>query len=119
MSTVEKGRVGENLADVYFSGLGYDVIARNYRRGRGEIDLVLRKNDEIVFVEVKYWSAYSEDAIEYGINPGKRARILRSSRHFLMENPQYDEFHIRYDVLFLPGTGKTARHIRDAFGEDK
>ncbi len=54
MSTTEKGIYGEKIASRILTSCGYDVIDRNWRCRFGEIDLVTKKNDILVFVEVKY-----------------------------------------------------------------
>jgi putative endonuclease len=118
MNTVEKGRKGEAIAECYFTKKGYAVIRKNYRKGRGEIDLILGKEGEIVFVEVKHWPALSGENMEYGIGFEKKRRILSTSKLFLLENPEYDESRIRYDVLFIPESEKDMVHLTDAFREE-
>jgi putative endonuclease len=118
MNTVEKGRKGETLAENYFKERGFSVIQRNYRRGRGEIDLILRKESDLVFVEVKYWTSLSSEDMEYGIGIEKKRRILSTSKLFLLENPEYDGSGIRYDVLFIPESAQDVVHLEDAFRED-
>ncbi|MDR2589074.1 MAG: YraN family protein [Spirochaetales bacterium] len=117
-STAEKGRQGEKEAEIFLQKAGYSIIERNYRRTGGEIDLIVRKNDEIIFAEVKKWSTFNEESMEQGIPRSKMRRILKTSRAFLMEHPEFDDFHIRYDIVFLPGAGKEAHHIKDAFREE-
>ena len=53
MNRARRGRGYERVALDYLRGDGYDIIAANYRHGRNEIDIVCRKNNELVFVEVK------------------------------------------------------------------
>jgi putative endonuclease len=47
------GRAGEELAAVHLRGLGYEVLARNFKCRKGEIDLVCRRGGEVSLVEVK------------------------------------------------------------------
>ena len=118
MNTFEKGRKGEAIAESYFKARGFTVLRKNYRKGRGEIDLILGKEREIVFVEVKHWPALSEDNMEYVIGFSKKNRILSTSKMFLLENPEYEESEIRFDVLFIPEMEKDIVHLTDAFRED-
>ena len=118
MTTSEKGRKGEEEAAVFFGALGYTVVERNYRGPRGEIDLIVRKDDELVFAEVKRWASLEKDTLEQGIPRRKRHRIVKTSKAFLAEHPEFDGFSIRYDVFFVPGTGRETHHIQDAFREE-
>ena len=62
MSTIITGRHGEDLACEYLKGIGYKILARNYRIRGGEIDIVAKDGEYLVFVEVK--SRWSH---EYGL----------------------------------------------------
>ena len=118
MNSSEKGRIGEKEAVVFFQEAGYTVLEKNYRRPGGEIDLIVAKAGELVFVEVKHWTSYDEESLERGIGKRKRQKIMKTSKHYLWEHPEFDDCVIRYDVLFVPGTGRKARHIQDAFREE-
>jgi putative endonuclease len=118
MTSAEKGKRGEEDAEIFFKDAGYTVLARNYRKPCGEIDLIVRKGDELVFAEVKRWTSYAEDSLEQGIPRKKMERIVRTSKYYLREYPQFEGFAIRYDVLFVPGTGRKVHHIQDAFREE-
>ncbi|MDR3199877.1 MAG: YraN family protein [Spirochaetales bacterium] len=118
MTTFEKGRQGEEEALAFFQEEGYTALERNYRRPRGEIDLIVRRGDEIIFAEVKRWASLSAGDLEQGIPRRKMRRIMETSKFYLMEHPEFDGFSIRYDVLFVPGTGRKVHHIQDAFREE-
>jgi putative endonuclease len=118
MNSAEKGKKGEEEAGKFFCDAGYHVLAKNYRKPRGEIDLIVGKDDELVFAEVKCWASYTEEALEHGIPRRKMKRIVETSKYYLAEHPEFDGFSIRYDVLFVPGTGRKVHHIQDAFREE-
>ncbi|MDR1931804.1 MAG: YraN family protein [Spirochaetales bacterium] len=118
MTTSEKGRRGEEEALAFFLKGGYTVLEKNYRKSRGEIDLIVRKDDELVFAEVKHWTSFDAGELEQGIPRRKIKRIVETSKFYLMEHPGFDGFSIRYDVLFVPGTGRKVHHIQDAFREE-
>ena len=118
MTNTQKGKEGEKEAVDFFRKAGYIVLARNYRKPWGEIDLIAAKDSEVVFVEVKCWTSYGADSLERGIGRRKKHRIMETSKSYLLEHPEFDGYSIRYDVLFVPGTGRTARHIEDAFREE-
>jgi len=118
MTSSQKGEIGEEEAAEFFRQAGYTVLQKNYRGKRGEIDLVAAKDSELVFVEVKRWTSYGADSLERGIGPRKRHRIMETSKQYLLEHPEFDDCSIRYDVLFVPGTGRKVCHIEDAFREE-
>jgi putative endonuclease len=118
MTSFQKGKKGEEEAAGFFCTLGYTVCARNYRGPQGEIDLIVQKDDELVFAEVKKWTFYGEETLEQSLARRKRQRIVETSKRYLLEHPEFDGFSIRYDVLFVPGTGREVHHIQDAFREE-
>lgn len=65
------GRAGEDFAAVYLTGLGYEVLRRNFRCRRGEIDLVCRRGEEVLLVEVKTRSGDSHGAPAEAVDTGK------------------------------------------------
>jgi putative endonuclease len=118
MTSSQKGKKGEEAAADFFRETGYTILARNYRGSTGEIDLVAAKDGQVVFVEVKHWTLYGVESLERGIGQRKQKRIVATSKQYLLEHPEFDDCSIRYDVLFVPGTGRKAHHIQDAFREE-
>ncbi|MBI9105489.1 MAG: YraN family protein [Spirochaetales bacterium] len=114
---MNKGRDGEDLVCEYLSGIGWEILQRNYRTPRAEIDIIALDDDEIVFVEVKRWDTLEFDSIEYGITRRKRERIISCSKYYLADNEWYQEKSVRYDVVFHKGCMSGLEHIRNAFTE--
>jgi putative endonuclease len=108
-----KGEEGERKAAEYLQAKGYEVLARNYRTRRGEIDLVARKGGKVVFVEVKNWTALGQDSLGQAIGAEKRHRIVSAARHFLHEHPPAPGCSFAFDVVLLKEREIT--HIEDAF----
>jgi putative endonuclease len=108
-----RGRSGEEAAARYLAGQGWRVLARNWRGGRGEIDIVAQEGECVVFVEVK---SHSDPAwLEWSVGPDKRRRIVSASRRWLLAHPQSDSSLVRYDVVLV--SGGSVDHIRNAFGD--
>ena len=116
VSSVRKGRLGEDRAAAYLEAEGFDVVGRNVRWRGGEVDVVARKGDLVVFCEVKRWETYDEEAMEYAVDGRKRHRIITTARAFLADHCEYDGFHVRFDVIFV-GRRAYVRHIPGAFTE--
>ena len=97
------GDIGEGLARDYLTTKGYKVIESNYWKPWGEIDLVTRKGDRIVFFEVKTRDARNISAFspEQSVNHSKRMKLQRTCETYLAERncPQDQEWQI--DVLAL------------------
>lgn len=125
MPLAGRGRTGkraEDIACAHLEARGYRIVARNWRRPEGEIDLVAEDARTCVFVEVRSrtGSAYG-DPLET-ISPQKRARIIRAARLFLHESaPGADGF--RFDVIGVTFPEDDVAepvcvHVPDAFRAD-
>lgn len=120
MSRRETGVFGESLALRYLVGKGYEVLERNYRSRHGEIDLILRRDGILVFVEVKARRGTGfGDPLE-AVTFNKQARVRRMAEAYLAEmGAEFaDGFEeIRFDavgILFADGANEI-RHVEDAF----
>ena len=110
------GDRGEALALEYLAEKGYTPIERNYRTRFGEIDLVVRDEGTLVFVEVKLRRGTDFGNPLEAVTPRKRARIRLVAELYLAEKgTSYDE--VRFDVVgILLRAGKPeVRHVEDAF----
>lgn len=110
-NTTQRGMEGENRATDFFVSLGYEVVARNYRYLKSEIDLIVRKNNLLVFVEVKLRTSVKFGFPEQSVNPRKRTKILEGAAHYL-EATQW-QGQVRYDIVAIHGSAIT--HFEDAF----
>jgi putative endonuclease len=116
-TTTGRGARGEERAAEYLRGRGWDILARNVRSRRGEVDLVAGRDDMIAFVEVKAWEALGPADLEYAIGPAKRRRIRDAARLFLSRRPDLAGRRARFDVVLLAGDPPRVRHLEDAFTE--
>jgi putative endonuclease len=109
------GRNGEEKAAAALEQAGMSIVARNVRSPRGEVDIVALDGDVLVFVEVKSWSTYGFEELQYGINLKKRRRIIETAKYFLAAHREYNGMAVRFDVVFV---GKDAlTHLASAFME--
>jgi putative endonuclease len=111
MNTRAKGLAGERRAEDFLLGRGYEVLARNFRTRRGEVDLIVRKPGRVAFVEVKNWDVLSRDSLGLAIGPAKRRRIVEVARAYLAAHPLVER--PGFDVILLRGA--EVLHLEDAF----
>ena len=117
-STVTVGKSGEDKACEYLQNLNYNIIARNFRRRGGEIDIIAKDREILVFIEVKTLPSGNIETLEHELNLRKQKRIIETSKRFLEINRQYNDSIIRFDVLVIDMPGFPAvYHIKDAFSE--
>lgn len=99
----EKGYKGEREARRYLEKIGCRVISQNYYTSYGEIDLIAQKEKTLFFVEVKSWNSVSPEFLLNSITREKRRRIFQSSQVFLQSYPEYADYQLQFDVLFIKG----------------
>jgi putative endonuclease len=110
------GRKGENLAASYLRDLGWEVVERNYRTRLGEIDLVCRDHDSIVFVEVKTRTETDFARPDQSVTQRKQAKLRRLVEEYLLRH-NLESSDVRFDVLgvTLGGRRPEFEHIVGAF----
>ncbi|MFQ5582548.1 MAG: YraN family protein [Mariprofundaceae bacterium] len=98
MSTF-KGRKGEDKAANYLKRRGYSIIGRNVRRGKGELDIIARRADMIIFVEVK-----AHKTLEAGllaVHADKCERLKSAANAWLGSHPELSGLQCRFDLIIL------------------
>src|SRR5689334_10178146 len=101
-TTIEVGATGEDRAVAHLARQGMRIVERNYRCKVGELDIVARDNDVLVFVEVR-----SRRSAEFGsaldaISWRKRHKVTRVAMAYLAaRRPRFDE--ARFDVIAITG----------------
>jgi len=97
------GSWGEQLAEAYLVQRGFEPLYRNFRTRYGEIDLVMKDLDTIVFVEVKTRTNLDFGNPEESITAKKRKRMLLSAEACLQVHPEWGGYY-RIDVLAVNGS---------------
>jgi putative endonuclease len=93
---------GEELAAEKLRGEGFTILAQNVRTPYGELDLIARRDNLIVFVEVKTRTSKSFGQPEDAVTWRKRDHILQSIDHYLQDHPELD-CDWRVDVAAIQG----------------
>ena len=111
----KKGLDGEAMAASFLEEKGMQILERNYRYPRGEVDIIALDGETLVFTEVKTWSTYGIDALEHALDRKKQRKIIETSKYFVSLNRKYKYMAIRFDVIFISPQGIT--HLASAFTE--
>ena len=110
------GRLGEDLAAGHYVRDGYRIVARNFRCGQGEIDIIAERGRTLVFCEVKTRSTdFFGDPTE-AVNRTKQARLRRLAAVWLSQNPAPGA-ELRFDVVSIVADrqGTRVTRLEDAF----
>jgi putative endonuclease len=109
-------RRGEDAACAHAQARGAVVLARNWRGGGGELDLVVRDGNEIAFAEVKARSSDAFGTPEDGIDPAKVRRLTRAALAFLSASGLGESLPCRFDVFAVRDEGSLqVEWIKGAF----
>lgn len=100
MNRQQKGKAGEDLAAALLEKQGYEIVQRNYRFDRGEIDLVAHEGGELVFIEVKARHSDRFGSPEESVTPAKEEQLKKVAEGYLMEH-RLDGQVCRFDVVSI------------------
>lgn len=121
---VSLGRCGEDVAAAYLAGQGWQIVARNWRTRAGELDIIARDGQWLVFVEVRARRAGRRGAAptagtpEESVTPRKQLQLIALTDAYLFHFPFDGPVRIDIIALELAPDGSVTRlnHIRDAVG---
>ena len=118
METLKQGlgRWGEEVAVHHIMGLGWEILARNWRRGRLEVDVFARDGPWLVAVEVKTRTEPVQAGWHRMVSKAQQERLILAARAFLAVHPDLD-LEVRFDVMAILRNryGHRVLHTRDAF----
>ncbi|MEQ8555927.1 MAG: YraN family protein [Cyclobacteriaceae bacterium] len=112
MNNQLKGKYGEDLAVSYLEKQDYEIIERNYRHGRGEIDLIgIHKNQLLVFFEIKLRKNSDFGPPETFVTSNQERLIMEAAEQYLLDIHWMKD--IRFDIIAIQG--EKIDHFQDAF----
>ncbi len=116
MQTNTYGKVGEIIATNYLKQKGYKIIANNYKNKIGEIDIIAKDKDFLVFVEVKTRMSRAFGDPAEAVNLQKQYKIRQVATLYLKQHRML-EANCRFDVISIVGQleNHKIRHIPNAF----
>ncbi len=94
------GSLGESLAAEVLRRNGYRILARNVRTPLGEIDLIARQGDTLVFIEVKMRRSLRCGTPAEAVTSSKQRRLRRAAEYYLLKQPAR-AVKIRFDVVAI------------------
>ncbi len=114
-SRSSKGKAAEQIACDYLIRQGLQLIEKNFHSRQGEIDLIMRHLDTLVFVEVRYRKNQDFGGAVESITATKQARIRHTALYYMQK--QGREFNARFDVIAMTGSQDTPEinWIQNAF----
>jgi putative endonuclease len=112
------GIAGENHVATFLKSQGFTILARNYTKKDGELDLVAQKKDLVVFVEVKT-RAHNYFPLSAVITARKQRRVIKAAQHFIYDHNLYNKI-LRFDVALViitdpAQTNASIEYIPNAF----
>lgn len=109
------GQQAETAALRHLEGRGLVVVERNFRCRGGEIDLIMRDGDAVVFVEVRFRSGRGYGSAAETVDRRKQGRIILAAQYYLLRHPDAAKRPCRFDVVAIGGA-EGIDWIQNAFG---
>ncbi|NLF43909.1 MAG: YraN family protein [Bacteroidales bacterium] len=109
------GKLGEDEAEKYLEEKGYEILARNWRGGNHELDLVARKGKLLIVAEVKTRRSAMFGEPEEFVTRTKQKSIIKAANAFVLY--KNIDLEVRFDIIsiVMSNTEKRIYHIEDAF----
>ncbi len=109
---INLGERGEKIAARHLKKKGYKILERNMHTPFGEVDIVAKINDVLIFCEVKTRTSDAYGSPAEAVNKERRMRYIRSAEYYLQKNGT--DFTARFDIIEI--TGGKINHIENAYG---
>ncbi|MBN2317862.1 MAG: YraN family protein [Acidobacteria bacterium] len=112
-----RGRKGERIACRFLMRQGYDILARRYSSGAGEVDIIAFEGETLVFVEVKTRASGQFGEPWEFVDRKKQYRIRRTAERFIADH-EMNRYTYRFDIVSVvirPGAKEEVRLFRNAF----
>ncbi len=116
MDTKALGKRGEDAAAAFLERHGYEILDRNYRIRQGEIDIVAKEKDRIVFVEVKTRRGTTFGRPSLAVDRRKQKKIIACAKYYMCDHHLIGT-PCRFDVIeiYVERNKATIRHLAGAF----
>ncbi|HEU5137094.1 MAG TPA: YraN family protein [Steroidobacteraceae bacterium] len=101
MDRRQTGTLAENSAAVFLESQGFTIVARNFLRRVGEIDVVARAGELLVVAEVRTRASDRFGGAAASVSRGKQRRIAATTALFLQRRPELRHCRVRFDVIVI------------------
>jgi putative endonuclease len=101
MDRRQAGSLAENSASAFLESQGFTIVARNFLRRVGELDIVARAGDLLVVAEVRTRASDRYGGAAASIGPGKQRRIAATAALFLQRHRELRHCRVRFDVIIV------------------
>lgn len=116
--SISHGLRAESFVKAYLIEQGLMFVAQNFRSKSGEIDLIMKDKDTLVFVEVRArTSPLYGDALS-SVTYFKRRKLVKTATYYLLQQGLHDRLATRFDVVALDGFQPRMTWIKNAFDLD-
>ncbi|WP_223787053.1 YraN family protein [Marinicella meishanensis] len=96
---ITSGQQAERAAELYLRRQGLSTLERNFNTPMGEIDLIMRQGEHLVFIEVKYRQQTDWASALETVTWAKQQRIIKAAKQYLQRHRQHQVLACRFDVL--------------------
>jgi putative endonuclease len=115
MNKKKTGSWGEEKAVDFILEKGYTIIERNFSSQYGEIDIIAKQNESIVFIEVKVVGAFGREDLGHIVGYRKQKHILETAQSYLALHADIQNCRLRCDVIAIFTAKDEIVHIENAF----
>ncbi len=110
---INTGKLGEDIACDFLSKKGFEILRRNFTFRRCEIDIIARRGDWLLFIEVKTRTQDQFGHPEEFVDAAQAGRIMQAAEEFIYTTNWHG--HIRFDIISVkPGPRLEVVHFEDA-----
>jgi putative endonuclease len=109
------GSAAEKRACAYLLSQGLQWIESNYHCRWGEIDLIMREKDFLVFIEVRARTSAAFGGALASVTYHKQQKLIQTATHYLLEKKLYNNQPARFDILAFEGVASRIDWIKNAF----
>jgi len=103
ITTREQGKYTENLACEFLKKKGLKLVEKNFNSRLGEIDLIMKSDDTLVFVEVRYRKNNNFGSAAESVTASKQKKLIKTASLYLQQHAKLLKHPTRFDVVSITG----------------